>query len=131
MDMSTSQVTVYFDGACHLCSREIEHYRQKDLERRLRFIDISLPAFSAETEGLDPVQVQRVMHVRLPDGTLVTGVDAFVEIWKVLPGFAGLAKVAKLPGIRLGLRVGYQGFAAIRPLLPRRKRECVDGRCAV
>ncbi|MBL8631799.1 MAG: DUF393 domain-containing protein [Myxococcales bacterium] len=129
--MSTSQVTVYFDGACHLCSREIEHYRQKDREGKLRFVDISLSEFSAETEGLDPVRVQQVMHVRLPDGVLVTGVDAFVEIWKVLPGFAGLAKMAKLPGIHLGLRVGYQGFAAIRPLLPRRKRECADGGCAV
>jgi predicted DCC family thiol-disulfide oxidoreductase YuxK len=131
MDMNSSQVTVYFDGACPLCSREIEHYRHKDHEQRLRFVDISLPAFSAETEGLDPVRVQQVMHVRLPSGALVTGVDAFVEIWKVLPGFAALAKVASLPGIHLGLRVGYRGFAAIRPLLPKRKRECVDGRCAI
>ena len=64
-------------------------------------------------------------------GALVTGVDAFVEIWKVLPGFSALAKVASLPGIHLGLRVGYRGFAAIRPLLPKRKKECEDGRCTV
>ena len=130
--MTTQPVTVYFDGACHLCSREIEHYRDKDQSGKLCFVDISLPSFDAPTVGLDRQLVQKLMHVRLPDGTMVTGVDAFVAIWNVLPGYSGLSRVAKLPVVNLILRGGYRCFAAIRPLLPKRpSSECTDGSCAV
>lgn len=129
--MTTQPVTVYFDGACHLCSREIEHYRSKDKTGTLCFVDISHPSFDAPSVGLDRHLVQKFMHIRLPDGTIVTGVDAFVAIWNVLPGYSGLSRVAKLPVVNLLLRGGYHCFAAIRPYLPKRHRaECTDGSCA-
>ena len=129
--MTTQPVTVYFDGACHLCSREIEHYRSKDTEGKLCLVDISHPTFDAAALGLDSQLVQKFMHVRLPNGTLVTGVDAFVAIWNVLPGYSGLSRIAKLPGMNVLLRGGYRGFAAIRPFLPKRhSAECTDGSCA-
>jgi predicted DCC family thiol-disulfide oxidoreductase YuxK len=125
-------LSVYFDGACILCSREIEHYRKIDRAQALRLVDIADPRFKAETEGLDPVRVQKVMHVRKADGTLVTGVDAFREIWLHLPRYAWASRVAGWPGIRSVLEVGYHSFAAIRPWLPKRKRpedECASGVC--
>lgn len=130
--MKTPQTTVYFDGGCPLCSREIAHYRKKDTDGRLHFVDIDRRDFDAAREGLDPAAVKKVMHVRRPDGTLATGVDAFIAIWNVLPGYGGLASAAALPGVSLLLRGGYKVFAAVRPFLPRRQTpECSDGSCAV
>jgi predicted DCC family thiol-disulfide oxidoreductase YuxK len=130
--MTNHLLTVYYDGACHLCSREIEHYRKRDTQGRLKLVDISAPGFVAEAVGLDRVQVQKVMHVRLADGSLVTGLQAFIAIWGVLPGMGRLAKVAQQPLINPLLRGGYLAFAALRPYLPKRKRtECADGSCAV
>ena len=41
----------------------------------------------------------RRMHVRLPDGREVSGAEAFVEVWKRVPGFGWLAKISQVPGV--------------------------------
>lgn len=128
--MRADPLTVYYDGACPLCSREINHYRQKDTAGRLRLVDIAAPGFDAGAAGLDPVAVNKFLHVRLPDGALVTGLLAFTAIWDVLPGFGLLARAARLPLINPLLRAGYRVFAALRPYLPkRRSAECAGGSC--
>lgn len=126
-----ARVRMYFDGACHLCSREAEHYRQRDRAGRIEFIDIAAPHFDARAEGVDPVAVNRHIHARLPDGRLVTGVDAFIAFWRVLPGYGWLARFASRPLVKQVLRGGYHAFAQIRPLLPRRKvDQCTEEACA-
>jgi len=126
-----SVVTMYFDGACHLCSREAEHYRRRDTAKRLRFVDISTRGFDPVAEGVDPVRVQQHIHARRVDGRIVTGVDAFIAFWEVLPGYGWLARLAAKRGLRPILDLGYEGFSRVRPYLPRRKEDCPDGACAV
>jgi predicted DCC family thiol-disulfide oxidoreductase YuxK len=121
--VSGAVLTVYYDGACYLCSREMEHYRKKDKDRKLRLVDIAAAGFDVAAEGLDPVQINRVMHVRTLDGRLHTALDAFIQIWKTVPGYTPLANLASLPWIRPLFEVGYHSFARIRPYLPRRKSE--------
>ena len=131
MASPAGRLIVYFDGACHLCSREMEHYRRIDVDGRLELVDIAAPGFDARAQGLDPVQVQREMHVRLPDGEVRVGVAAFVEVWKRVPGFGLASQVAANPLLRPALEAGYWTFARlIRPVLPKR-RACADGTCAV
>lgn len=128
--MRADPLTVYYDGACPLCSREIDHYRKKDTAGRLRLVDIAAPGFDARAAGLDPAAVNKFLHVRLPDGELVTGLAAFTAIWDVLPGFGLLARAARLPLVNPLLRGGYRVFAAVRPYLPRRRAaECATGSC--
>jgi predicted DCC family thiol-disulfide oxidoreductase YuxK len=122
--MSEAWTTIYYDGLCHLCSREIDHYRRQKGNERIRFVDITGPDFDANKEGLDASKVHRELHVRRPDDSIAVGVDAFVAIWQTLPKYQALAKLAKLPGIHLTLRLGYSIFAQLRPLLPRRKADC-------
>lgn len=122
------ELAVYFDGACHLCSREVAHYQRIDLRGALAPVDIAAPDFDAAALGLDPVAVNRALHVRLPTGELRTGVDAFVEIWRRLPSYRWLARVASVPVLRPLLDTGYWVFARIiRPALP--KRRCAGGTC--
>lgn len=116
-------VTIYFDGLCPLCSREIDHYRKARGAHRLRFVDITSPQFDAASEGVDPHLVHKVMHVKGVDGRFHTGVDAFIHIWKTLPGYRWLAKVVRKKPIHRVAEIGYAGFARVRPYLPRKKRE--------
>lgn len=113
--------TVYFDGLCVVCSREIDHYRKSRGAGRIDFVDICGVDFDPVAHGLDPFAVHRVMHVKRPDGSLATRVDAFIAIWETLPGYRWLARMARFPLIRPVLEVGYDAFVAIRPYLPRRK----------
>ena len=116
--------SVYFDGLCPLCSREIDHYRKQRGAERLRFIDITASDFNAQAEGVDPVAVHKEMHVKTSDGRLVTGVDAFIEIWKVLPRYGFAARLAQRSLIKPVLDFGYMIFATVRPYLPRKSQGC-------
>ncbi|MCK6575152.1 DUF393 domain-containing protein [Myxococcota bacterium] len=135
MKQNTPDLTVYFDGLCVICNAEIQHYRRRDRDGRIAFVDIAAPAFDAEAHGLDPREVVRVLHARRADGTLITGVDTFVEIWARVPGFGPAARLARLKPVRAALELGYRAFVRARPYLPRRKAgegaACPDGRCAV
>lgn len=124
----TSRLKVYYDGLCRLCSREVSHYRGQKGSERIEFVDICAPGFDAAAEGLDPRQVHKVMHVRRLDGTIATRVDAFIEIWKVLPRYRSLARFATQPAVHSAMELGYTVFAHIRPWLPRKKSDsgCED-----
>ena len=116
------KTAIFYDGKCHLCSREIDGYRQRDRSNRLQFIDISSDDFSPADEGFDPEEVQRVLHVRRSNGTVAKGVDAFIEIWRTLEILDWLATLAERYPTRLLFEGSYAVFARLRPLLP--KKEC-------
>src|SRR5947209_8276526 len=127
--MSRSEVTVFYDGLCPLCSREIAHYRKHAAGAPLRFLDITDPEFDARGHGLDPAAVHRVLHVKIGD-EVRTGVDAFTALWDAVPRYRWAARLARLPGVRLLLTLGYTAFARLRPLLPRRREPlCLTKAC--
>ena len=131
MGMKTQPVTLFFDGLCPLCSREIEHYRKRVSDGSVRFVDITEPGFDARKHGLDPERVHQVMHVKVGD-EVRTGVAAFLAVWEAVPGFRWLARLARLPGLHAAARLGYFAFAKVRPWLPRRRRpDCTTGTCRV
>jgi predicted DCC family thiol-disulfide oxidoreductase YuxK len=115
------KTTVYFDGLCVICSREIDHYRRSRGADQIDFVDICGVGFEASAHGLDPFAVHKVMHVKRPDGSLATRVDAFIAIWETLPGYSWLSRFARVRPIRWVLEIGYDFFVWIRPSLPRRK----------
>lgn len=112
--------TVYFDGLCHLCSREIEHYRKMKGAENLRFMDITSAEFDAVREGLDPRAVHAELHVRDDEGKVHVGVDAFVKIWSHLAALRWLGPVVAVRPVHWLLEGGYFCFAKVRPFLPRK-----------
>ena len=127
-----SKLTIFFDGACHLCSREIEHYKKMKHQGRLAFVDIADPQFSAEKFGLDRGRVQKYMHTIDESGRIYTGVDSFIQIWNRLPSYRWAVRIAENGFVRPLMDVGYHTFAKIRPLLPQRsRRDCDDGSCNI
>jgi predicted DCC family thiol-disulfide oxidoreductase YuxK len=117
------KLSVYFDGLCHLCSREINHYKKMNGAEKIRFIDITAADFNPQLEQLDPVQIHKVMHVRDRAGRLHLGVDAFLQIWLEFPLLKRLVPIARFWPIYWVLRAFYAIFAKIRPLLPKKSCE--------
>lgn len=121
---SQFEITVYYDGLCQLCSREIDHYKGMNGAERISFVDITSSRFDALAEGLDPRKIHESLHVRSSDGQVHVGVDAFIEIWSQLNNLKKIAPLASIAPIKKTLEAGYFVFAKVRPLLPRKK--CAD-----
>ena len=130
VDTNMTEISVYYDGACPLCSREIDLYRKKDVDHKIDFVDISAPSFDAQAHGLDPVAVHKVFHVRDPQGNIYTKVEGFKTIWTTLGICQPLVRAADNPVLRMFMDFGYLVFARVRPWLPKNK-SCQDGSCDI
>lgn len=115
-DAAPCAPTVYFDGSCPLCTAEIKHYASRPGGDTLDFVDVSRDNPDLG-DGLTPDGAMRRFHVRLPDGTLLSGARAFVVIWQTLPGWRWAARLAAIPGVPTLLELGYRLFLPIRPAL--------------
>ena len=119
---------VFFDGACRLCTKEINMLRALDKHDRIIFTDIASRAFDAEREtGLTYDELMGEIHGRFADGRLVTGVEVFRQLY----GRAGLAWAmwtTRLPGVSQTLDLSYRYFAKNRLKWTGR---CEEGSCRV
>ncbi len=119
------EVEVFYDGACPLCLREIEMLRRKDRHARIRFTDIAAVGFDATSVGIPwPALMERI-HGRLPDGTIIEGVEVFRRLYAAV-GFGSLVAVTRLPGVKQMLNASYRVFAQNRLRLTGR---CTDDSC--
>ena len=113
----TQNITVLFDGACPLCRREISVYQGlKPIEptTQLNFADVS-QIQTALPPGGDRAAYLKRFHVQLANGSVLSGAEAFVALWAVLPGWRWLARFASLPGVTPLMELAYRGFLTIRP----------------
>jgi predicted DCC family thiol-disulfide oxidoreductase YuxK len=120
-------VEVFHDGECPLCMREIRMLQRLDRRQRIRFVDIAAPGFDAASTGLSWQALMDRIHGRLPDGTLIEGVEVFRRLYGAV-GFGPLVALTRLPGIRQLLDLAYSAFARNRLRLTGR---CADGACEV
>jgi 3-demethoxyubiquinol 3-hydroxylase len=118
---SSGQPCVYFDGGCPLCRAEITAYQRAEGGDSLRWVDVHDCDPAELGPDLDRHAALARMHVRRPDGTLVQGAAAFVEIWSALARWRWLARVASIPGVVPLMDLGYRIFLVVRPLWRGRK----------
>ncbi len=115
-------LTVLYDGACPLCRREIGVYRGLQSQQPVCFADVSstdLPLPRALPPDTTRAQLLARFHVQRADGSLLSGAQAFLELWAALPGWRWLARAGRLPGMPWLLERGYRAFLHLRPTLQR------------
>jgi len=123
---------IFYDGACSVCADEIEHYRRKDLSGLLVPVDISTADFDPKPYDISMSAFMFELHAIDREGTVYRGVDAFWAIWQAFPQsllFRTLGSLVTLPLLRSLARLGYRGFARIRPWLPKKHSDCTSGSC--
>ena len=106
-------VTLYYDGECPLCIREINWLSSLNRKNKLIFTNIKSSDFSIKNPDLSPDKLDRVIHARLGDGRLVTGVDATVAAWEAV-GKGWVLTPLTWPVLSLVAGICYQAFAANR-----------------
>lgn len=119
MAQSEPILTVFYDGACPLCTREIGFYRRQHGARNIRWVDVSGDCVTDLPGGLDRSTALRRFHVVQAGGTLLSGARAFAEVWANLPAFSPLGRLAKVKPVTIVLEHAYRGLLFVRPFYQR------------
>jgi predicted DCC family thiol-disulfide oxidoreductase YuxK len=126
--MTQYPLTVFFDGACPICDREIALMRRLDRRRNLQFCDFSAQEYDAGSSGFAAADLATVIHARWADGSVITGVEVFRAMWEAV-GLGFLARLSRLSLVEpLALRA-YAWFARNRLRLTGRLHACVEDSC--
>lgn len=106
MRATESTEILYFDGLCPLCSREMRSLGKRK-SSSLELVDIH------SVKHLDAIQrkaLLRRLHLRLPDGRWLIGVDASVRAWSHTR-WGWLLKPLTWPVLGLLVRFVYHRWA--------------------
>ncbi|MEM1381166.1 MAG: DUF393 domain-containing protein [Pseudomonadota bacterium] len=112
----TSEVTVFYDGACPLCVREIALLRRLDRRDRLAFENVADPDAPISC-AVDRQALLARFHARLPNGDIVDGARAFTEAYARLPGLGFVGALGRFAPTRGALNALYAVFLRLRPSL--------------
>ncbi len=119
------RTTMFYDGGCPLCSREVAHYRRIDQKGRIRWIDIHANPHLVESIGVNYEEAMARLHVRDAGGEVQTGVWAFAAVWDALPYYRWLARTLRALRLLPALDRAYTWFARWRF----KRRACATGSC--
>lgn len=111
--------TVYFDGACPVCRREIAVYQRGAGAKAVCWVDASACPPDALGQDLPRDQALARLHLRQADGRLVQGAAAFLAMWAALPQHPRLARLARAldrPAVVRLLDLAYTAFLRLRRL---------------
>jgi len=109
----TTETHVLYNARCPVCRAEIDHYRAYAEARDLPVAFHDLNTRDLADWGIDADAAARRLHVR-QGGRIVSGVDAFVALWRALPRYRWLARIVALPGLRHAAHFVYERVLAPR-----------------
>ncbi len=120
MDHTLSpSLTIWYDGACPLCIREIALMKRLDRAKRINFMDLTQPGTACP---LDRTLMLSRFHATTRDGETLSGAAAFAAMWREIPVLLPIGLAARNKYVLALLERTYILFLKIRPLLQRLAR---------
>ncbi len=117
MTDATARLTVYFDGSCPLCRREIAIYRRLPEASSIAWVDVSAGQDLGGVLSCEAAMAR--FHVRDAQGRLFSGAAAFSRMWRVFPGWRWLGWLSAWPPLSWLFELAYRLFLPLRPSLQR------------
>ena len=121
--MNTARLTIFFDGDCPLCKREVDFLQSRNQKRYLKFIDINSSDFALYVnQKITYKEAMQRIHALKSDGTLIKDIEVFQEAYNLI-GLGWIYAPTKLPIIDkliesiYGLWAKYRLKITLRPPL--------------
>ena len=114
-------LTVYFDGSCPLCQREIAIYRRRPQSKLIDWVDVSAGQDLGARLSCEAAMAR--VHVRDSRGRLFSGAAAFSRMWRVFPGWRWLGWLSAWPPLSWLFEGAYRSFLPLRPSLQKWARK--------
>ena len=110
-----SKLTVWHDGGCPLCAREIALMRRLDRAGAINFVDIADANSSCPIDRAAMLARFHAMEV----GHLLSGGAAFAAMWRAIPLLRPVGLLARHRSVLDLLERIYVNFLRFRPRLQR------------
>ncbi|GGC09042.1 hypothetical protein GCM10011352_39280 [Marinobacterium zhoushanense] len=96
------RITVYYDGVCPRCVRDRENYERLDPEagKQVEWFDITGRDQELIDLGIDPRKALTELHIRTPDGRILSELDAYCVLLARIPRYRLLGIIIGLPLFR-------------------------------
>lgn len=78
------KLTLFYDGMCPLCQKEMKHLVKYNTQGNLSFVDIMEPGFSEQYPELDWDALNNRIHGKTDQGDIITGLDVTYLAWKLV-----------------------------------------------
>ncbi len=111
-----TKLTVWHDGGCPLCRREIALIRRLDRHGAIDFVDVTRTPVAASPVA--PADMLARFHAS-EDGRLLSGAAAFAAMWRAIPILRPIGLAARSPWVLATLEQLYVAFLRFRPRLQR------------
>ena len=146
-DQAVYPLTLLYDGACPVCSLEMDHLRARNVAGKLAFVDIATPGFDPTPWGATWAEMNASIHAVRADGSVITGVEV-LRLAYLAVGLGWLLAPTGWAPLKPAFEAGYLVFARHRRTLSRlaaplivavrnrrarhmasRMQACADGAC--
>ena len=108
-----AELTVWYDGGCPLCRREIALMRRLDRARAIHFVDVDAGDAACP---IDRAALLARFHAR-ENGRMLSGAAAFAAMWRAIPILRPLGLAARNRVVLGWLERSYLQFLKVRPRL--------------
>ncbi|OHY94525.1 redox protein [Vibrio rotiferianus] len=78
-----TKLTVFYDGTCPLCAKEMNALKQRDTKQQIKTVDIYSDAF-ADYPQIDPDQANTILHALNEKDELLLGLDVTHRAWQLV-----------------------------------------------
>ena len=119
--MNTAKLTIFFDGGCPLCQREVDFLESRNHKLDLKFVDINSSDFPLNNKyGITYKQAMERIHALKSDGSVIKDIKVFQEAYRII-GLGWIYAPTKLPildrlfGAIYGLWAKYRLKITFRP----------------
>ena len=83
--MNSAKLTIFFDGGCPLCKREIDFLQSRNKKGYLSFIDINTSDFYIDLKyGITYKQAMERIHALKSDGSVIKDIKVFQEAYNLI-----------------------------------------------
>lgn len=126
MAIATPTSTLLYDETCGFCTAIVQWVSRQERGNRVKVMPCQ---FALLTKKFNVTEQQCLSSIQLnqPDGTVLTKGQAVATVLSLLWDNAWPTRIARVPGIRQALDLGYTFIAVNRHRLPGIKQMCAAG----
>ena len=118
--MRKAKITIFFDGACPICSHEIRFYKRKAGAVRCRWVDVNRLSEELLPSGYTRDDLLKRFHVDHPTEGITSGAMAFALLWQEMFNWRWIVRAMKVPIIGETFDFAYRAFLFLRQTFFRR-----------